>query len=421
MDLIFYIVVAAELLLSLWSLIQGFQWLAMSRRRAGQHSGFFTPRVALLCPCKGIEFGLEENLNSLIAQDYPNYEIFFILARADDAAATILKRVTTASAAPAHIVIAGRAQGCGEKVNNLRVAIDQLDASFNVVVFADSDGRPGRQWLTHLVAPLNDPRLGATTTFRWWLPIAGGFFTALGAAWDASIVTMLGEHNRNFCWGGGTAMRLSVFDEVKVKDHWAGAVSDDWGITNALRAAGRQIQFVPECLVPTLHDADAKSLLDFTNRQITITRVYASKVWFAGAFSHFLYCAAIILGIAQIIQLISIGQLWLSNRARPHSDHAPRRRKRNRPLDRRHRSSPRPQTKTPSLRLGLDSPRPHRPISLRHKFRHLRLQPTHQMARHPLQPEIRQPNRNCLGAVSISLDNKFRFSSHEIHTQSLVY
>ncbi len=312
MDLIFYIVVAAELLLSLWSLIQGFQWLAMSRRHAGQHSGFFTPRVALLCPCKGIEPGLEENLNSLIAQDYPNYEIFFILARAEDAASTILKRVTTASAAPAHIVIAGRPQGCGEKVNNLRFAIDQLDASFNVVVFADSDGRPGRQWLTHLVAPLNDPRLGATTTFRWWLPIAGGFATALGAAWDASIVTMLGEHNRNFCWGGGTAMRLSVFDEAKVKDHWAGAVSDDWGITNALRAAGRQIQFVPECFVPTLHDADAKSLLNFTNRQITITRVYASKVWFAGAFSHFLYCAAIILGIAQIIQLISIGQLWLT-------------------------------------------------------------------------------------------------------------
>src|SRR5579863_4264032 len=312
MELTFYILVAAELLLSLWSLIQGFQWLAMARRRAGQHSGFFTPRVALLCPCRGIEPGLEENLNALIMQDYPNFEIFFVLARAEDNAATILRRVSTASAAPAHVVIAGRAQACGEKVNNLRFAIDQLDASFEVVVFADSDGRPGRQWLTHLVAPLHDPKLGATTTFRWWIPVKGGFASALGAAWDASIVTMLGEHDHNFCWGGGTAMRLSVFDEIKVKDHWAGAVSDDWGITRALRAAGRKIQFVPECLVPTLHDANAKSLLNFTNRQITITRVYAPKIWFAGACAHSLYCAAIILGIAEIIQLISIGQLWLT-------------------------------------------------------------------------------------------------------------
>jgi ceramide glucosyltransferase len=107
-------------------------------------------------------------------------------------------------------------------------------------------------------------------------------------------------------------MRLSVFDEAKVKDHWAGAVSDDWGITSALRAAGRPIQFLPECLVPTIHDTNAKDLLNFTNRQITITRVYAPKVWAAGAFSHFLYCATIILGLSQIIQLISIGQLWLS-------------------------------------------------------------------------------------------------------------
>jgi cellulose synthase/poly-beta-1,6-N-acetylglucosamine synthase-like glycosyltransferase len=312
MESTFYILVVAELLLSFWSLFQGFQWFAMARRSTRQHSGFFTPRVALLCPCKGAETGLEENLSALAAQDYPNFEIFFILARANDDARDILKRVADASAAPARIVIAGQPKGCGEKVNNLRFAIDELDPAFEVLVFADSDGRPGRQWLTHLVAPLHDPRLGATTTFRWWLPLRGGFWSALGAAWDSSIVTMLGEHDRNFCWGGGTAIRRTTFDEIKVRDHWDGAVSDDWGITRALRAAGRKIQFVPECLVPTLRDADAKSLLNFTNRQIIITRVYAPRIWLAGAFSHFLYCASLILGLAVIVQAISIGQLWLT-------------------------------------------------------------------------------------------------------------
>jgi len=315
MESTFYIFVAAELLLSLWSLFQGFQWFAMARRRARQHSGFFTPRVALLCPCKGAEPGLEENLSALVAQDYPNFEIFFILARADDDSRNILKRVSDASAAPAHLVIAGQPKGCGEKVNNLRFAVNQigeLDPAFEVLVFADSDGRPGRQWLTHLVAPLSDPRLGATTTFRWWLPMHGGFWSALGAACDSSIVTMLGEHDRNFCWGGGTAIRRTTFDEIKVRDHWDGAVSDDWGLTRALRAAGRKIQFVPECLVPTLRDADAKSLLNFTNRQIIITHVYAPRIWLAGTFSHFLYCASLILGITMIVQAISIGQLWLT-------------------------------------------------------------------------------------------------------------
>jgi len=34
-----------------------------------------------------------------------------------------------------------------EKVNNLRVAVEQLPREFEVLVFADSDGRPGKSWL----------------------------------------------------------------------------------------------------------------------------------------------------------------------------------------------------------------------------------------------------------------------------------
>src|SRR5882724_2034970 len=309
---IFYALVTVELLLSLWSLIQGVLWLAMARRRANQHSGFFTPRVALLCPCKGAEPGLEENLFSLALQDYPNFEIFFILASDHDDSRSTIDRVIAAGPARAHLVIAGLPKGCGEKVNNLRAAISELDPAFEVLVFADSDGRPGRQWVTHLVAPLSDPRLGAATTFRWWLPIHDSFWSAFGAAWDASIVTMLGDHNHNFCWGGGTAIRRTVFDQIKVRDYWDGAVSDDWALTRALRAAGRKIQFLPECLVPTLRDADAAGLLNFTNRQIIITRVYAGGIWFAGVFSHYLYCASLVCGAIVIVQAISIGQLWLT-------------------------------------------------------------------------------------------------------------
>ena len=39
--------------------------------------------------------------------------------------------------------------------------------------------------------------------------------------------------------------------------------------------AGKPIVFCPECLAPTLHPWTGKSLLEFTNRQILITRVYS--------------------------------------------------------------------------------------------------------------------------------------------------
>jgi ceramide glucosyltransferase len=312
MDNAFYIVAGLNLLLALWSLWGGFQWLALARRSRLRHAGFYAPRVALICPCKGLEPGIDLNLSALTEQDYPSFEVFFVLARSDDPARSAVKFAADASPVPAHVIIAGKPVDCGEKVNNLRVAVEQLDPGFEVFVFADSDGRPDKHWLEHLVAPLHNPQLGAATSFRWWLPDRGGFWSAFGAAWDAGIATMQGAHNHNFCWGGATAIRRSTFEQAVVSTHWNGAVSDDWAMTRALRTAGRQVEFVPECLVPTVRDASFSSLLEFTNRQITITRVYAPQTWFGGLLFHLVYCASFVLGLLLIGQAWMVGQLWLS-------------------------------------------------------------------------------------------------------------
>ncbi len=191
------------------------------------------------------------------------------------------------------------------------MAVEEIPADFEVFAFADSDGRPGRQWLARLVAPLADARLGAATTYRWTLPDRGGFWSALAAAWDASIVTMLGEHTHNFCWGGGTAIRRSVFDASNIREYWKGALSDDWAITRALQSAGRPIVFVPESLTPTPRDMNLRSLVEFTNRQITITRVYSPTTWTLGAISHSIYCGALILGAISIGYAIADSEQWL--------------------------------------------------------------------------------------------------------------
>jgi len=297
----FYLLMGLQLLLGLYGLWEGVRWLGMARRRLGSHPGFYAPRVAVLCPCKGIEPRLEENLAALTAFDYSNYEVFFALASADDPACETLRRVAAKSKVPTHRVIAGPPDACGEKVNNLRAAVEQLPADFELIVFADSDGLAGRNWLGRLVAPLADAKLGAATTFRWYLPDRGGFWSALAAAWNAPIATLLGEHGRNFVWGGGTAIRRKVFEEIGAVEFWRGSVSDDFSLTRALRQAGRLIHFVPECLVPTLHDAGFRRLVEFTNRQILITRVYAPRLWRIAALAHLLYCGAMLLGLALVL------------------------------------------------------------------------------------------------------------------------
>ena len=256
MATLFYILVIVQIALGIYSLWNGFEWFRMVRRRLTSHAGFYAPITALICPCKGNERGLEENLTALTRFEYANYEIYFTLATSLDPALKIIERVKAASSKPVHIVIAGPPEDCSEKVFNLRRTVEALPANFEVLVFTDSDVRLPRGWLAKLVAPLQDVRIGATTAYRWIIPSgqlgAGGFSSALASAWNAAIATMLGKQSENFCWGGGTAIRRKTFDDVKVLEEWKGAVSDDFAMTDALEA-GKPIVFCPECLAATLH------------------------------------------------------------------------------------------------------------------------------------------------------------------------
>ena len=297
MLILFYLLVVQQIAQGLYSLWQGVLWLRMARRRLLRPTGFFAPRVALFCPVKGMEPGLEENLAALTQFDYPEYELFLAVSGVDDPAYRLLEHVAALSKHPVHIVRAGRARDCGDKVNNLRAAVEQAGEKFDLFVFTDSDGRPSRRWLARLVAPLADSRLGAVTTFRWLIPLRGGFWSALASAWNASIATYLGEHGNNFCWGGGTAIRRQRFEEVHALEAWRGSVSDDYSLTNSLRHAGYQIEFVPECLVASLSDVNARGFFEFTTRQLIITRVYAPRLWKIAALGHVFYCAALLLGL----------------------------------------------------------------------------------------------------------------------------
>jgi len=302
-ETLFEFLAILQIAAGLFLLWQGIQWLAYVRRRLRTDPGFFAPRTAVLCPCRGMEPGLERNLASLCEFTHQNFELFFILASENDSAYSLVKRVASSSRVKAHIVIAGKPAASSEKVNNLRVAIEQLTPDFEALVFVDSDGRPGKTWLHHIVAPLADSRIGATTTMRWFIPANNTFSNALLAAWNASVVTMLGGHEKNFCWGGGTAIRRSLFDQMGMLDIWQNSFSDDYSLTIAIERTRRQIVFLPECLTPSYVQTDFPSLFEFTNRQIKITRIYRPKMWATAFATHFLFCFTLLLGLFLALDL----------------------------------------------------------------------------------------------------------------------
>ena len=165
----------------------------------------------------------------------------------------------------------------------------------------DADARPQVHWLRSLVAPLHDQSIGATTGYRWFIPLRGGLSSHLCSVWNASIASSLGASTtKNFCWGGSTAIRRAVFDQLQIKEHWQGTVSDDFALTNALRAAHLPIHFVPACLTASLEDSTFRHLIEFTTRQLKITRVYSSHLWKAALIGSLLFVLVFFGGIVLV-------------------------------------------------------------------------------------------------------------------------
>ncbi len=307
---IFFALAALVALQSLIALSDGPRFLAFVRRRLAEALPDYAPPATLICPCKGLDPDLEANLGALLEQDYTDLEIVFVVADADDPARAVCERLAAANRRPARVVVAGRPAGRGEKVNNLLAGVAAARGLSKVFVFADSDGRPSPRWVRTLVAYLATPDVGAASTFRWYIP-AEDFLSGLQSAWNAPAVTYMGEWNRNFCWGGGTAIRRTTFEEAGVPRFWAGCVSDDYMLTRALRAAGRKIVFVPQCLVATHHPVSWRGLVEWTTRQIILTRVYEPRLWWPALGMYVSYCATVLYGLA-----VAAGSLpssaWLS-------------------------------------------------------------------------------------------------------------
>jgi ceramide glucosyltransferase len=274
---VYYFLAAIACWIGIKSLLGGFRFAAYVRHETSRPLPDFQPFVSVIAPGRGLEPGLADNLRPLLEQDYPRYEVLFVFDCVDDPA---VKLVSHGFSQIGRTIIAGPATDSGQKVHNLRVAVNEIDPQSEVLVFVDTDARPARDWLRKLVAPLADETLGASSGYRWFIPEKGGIASRLRGVWNASIASALGaDTTKNFCWGGSTAIRRSTFEQLNVSDRWRGTVSDDFTITRVLKEANLPIHFTPNCLVASVGDCDWRELFEFTTRQIKITRVYASHLW----------------------------------------------------------------------------------------------------------------------------------------------
>ncbi len=312
MIFVFFFFALMLVLLGYRSLRGGIAYLTFFKRELSAPSVDFAPFCSIIVPCRGLDEGLSNNLSALFQQNFPQFEVIFVVDDENDEAVTIIENIPDKNAANAKLIIAGKAENEGQKVHNLRRAVLEISERSEVLVFVDSDARPHESWLQNLVAPLRDENIGAATGYRWFVSRNNTFASQLRSVWNASIASALGKSTAdNFCWGGSTAIRREVFENLNIREEWRGTLSDDFALTRALKAAGLPIYFVPDALTASIEDCSFGEFLEFSTRQMKITRVYAPNLWkasFIGSFLFTVICAANI-----VLLFVLIGwQFWLT-------------------------------------------------------------------------------------------------------------
>ena len=348
MIFVFYFIAAALCFLSWKSFRGGMDYLNYFKKELARKPSDFAPTVSVFAPCRGLDEGLEENLSALLRQDFPRYEVIFAVDSESDAAVPVIRKLINHKATKntkksekktlcpswlcgVKLVVAGKAENESQKVHNLREAVLHAADDSEVFVFVDSDARPSSNWLRALIAPLQDEKIGAATAYRWFIPKKFGFASELRSAWNASIASALGANTKsNFCWGGSMALRRATFETFDVRERWRGTLSDDFTVTRAMNEANLPIYFVPQALAASIESCTFGECLEFTTRQMKITRVYAPRlwkmsligavlfnlVWLWGVFNLFFYASDSVAFWFSLIALLlvaafSSGKSWL--------------------------------------------------------------------------------------------------------------
>jgi len=291
------------LVAALASLREGVQF-SRYVRRSGREGASDLPPVAILAPVRAEEEALAANLEGLLDQDYPRYRVVFAVDGEDDPAVAVIERAIARHRIPAKIVLSPGPHGGSGKAAALARAAEELAPGDRVVVTWDADARPHRHWLASLVSGLGEG-VGAATGYRWYSP-AGGFWTAVRSAWNATGYSVLFRDRHNFAWGGSTAIPREVFESAGIRARWPSWLSDDLAVTVAVKERGLRVRFVPRAVCVTEDPCDRRACVDWTTQQSAFVYAYYPRLTKYAALAYAMFDGIVVLGIVGLLLAVFV-------------------------------------------------------------------------------------------------------------------
>ena len=221
------------------------------------------PPITVLKPVCGMETNLAENLRSFCRQDYDQFQVIFgVHGEDDEAIPTIRALIEEFPERDLSLVIDDTIIGSNYKVSNLANMFGS--ARHDIIVVADSDMRVCRDYLKAVVAPFQDPQVGAATCV-YSGRAAGKLPSKLGALFindwflpSALIPAVFGR--LTYCFGATMAIRRSNLEQFGSFNALANILADDFMFGRLVHQQGHRVALIPYIVENVIEDPSLKSL-----------------------------------------------------------------------------------------------------------------------------------------------------------------
>jgi ceramide glucosyltransferase len=233
------------------------------RERVSRKRVPLTIPASVLKPLHGDEPDLYANLSSFCEQVYPEYQVIFGAANANDSALDVARRVQREHPHCDIEIVAGDAKRArNPKVGNLLGMIDH--AKHPLIVIADSDMRVGSDYLEAVASSFADERTGAATCIYGGTP-NGTVASQLGAMFvndqfSPSVLVAQSLEPLTYCFGATMAIRSDVLERIGGLHALADHLGDDYMLGNLVARAGYRVALCPYVVHTGVTERDLRSL-----------------------------------------------------------------------------------------------------------------------------------------------------------------
>ena len=229
--------------------------------------------VIVLCLRGGDPF-LSKCIDGLLTQNYPNYEVCFLVDHAEDPAMPILMQALEVSSFKNFRieVLTSPLTTCSLKCSSLVQAVEGLPESTEIMALLDADTIPHINWLRELATALVPKHIGAATGNRWYMPTHCNQGSLMRYVWNAAAIVQMYWYE--IAWGGTLALKMDSIRRAGILDRWRHAYGDDTIIRKQLSTIGQKVVFVPTLMMINREGCTVASFQSWAKRQLLSARLY---------------------------------------------------------------------------------------------------------------------------------------------------